>query len=184
MTVSQRNLALSRGVIRCCSTSRSPLMSVRFLMPRVTAARAHTPTILEANRHERFDREIVQEIVALGFLGATLTPPGVSAVSYGLIAREDERVDSSYRSALSVQSSLVTYPIFAYGAEEQPQRYLPRQRRDRGLLRPHRTGLRVGSWRMPRARTVGGGYRLSGAKNWSRMRAESANQSYTLRDRL
>src|SRR6202045_4929894 len=87
------------------------------------------PRVLEANRHERFDREILNEMGALGFLGSTIDGydcAGVNHVSYGLIAREVERVDSGYRSAMSVQSSLVMYPIFAYGSEDQRKKYLPK----------------------------------------------------------
>ena len=87
------------------------------------------PRVLEANRHERFDREIMNEMGELGFLGATIEGygcAGVNYVSYGLIAREVERVDSGYRSAMSVQSSLVMYPIHDFGTEAQRQKYLPK----------------------------------------------------------
>ena len=87
------------------------------------------PRVLEANRHERFDRQIMSEMGALGFLGATIEGygcAGVNYVSYGLIAREVERVDSGYRSAMSVQSSLVMYPIHAFGTEAQRRHYLPK----------------------------------------------------------
>ncbi|MBL8046916.1 MAG: acyl-CoA dehydrogenase family protein, partial [Anaerolineales bacterium] len=88
------------------------------------------PRVLEANRHEHFDREIMNEMGQLGFLGSTLPEEygcaALNHVAYGLIAREVERVDSGYRSAMSVQSSLVMYPIFAYGTEAQRQKYLPR----------------------------------------------------------
>src|SRR5256886_15242883 len=87
------------------------------------------PRILEANRHELFEREVFTEMGGLGFLGSTLQGygcAGVNHVSYGLAAREIERVDSSYRSSMSVQSSLVMYPIYAYGSEEQRQKYLPK----------------------------------------------------------
>lgn len=86
------------------------------------------PRILTANRNEEFDRSIMEEMGSLGVLGATMKGygcAGVSSVAYGLIARECERVDSSYRSAMSVQSSLVMHPIYAYGTEEQKQKYLP-----------------------------------------------------------
>src|ERR1700675_2187885 len=87
------------------------------------------PRILEANRHEKFDRAILTEMGALGFLGSTIEGygcAGVNYVSYGLVAREIERVDSAYRSAMSVQSSLVMHPIHAYGTEEQRRRFLPK----------------------------------------------------------
>ena len=83
------------------------------------------PRVLMANRHETFDREIMNEMGEMGFLGATLEGygcAGVSYVAYGLIAREVERVDSGYRSAFSVQSSLVMYPIWAFGSAEQRDR--------------------------------------------------------------
>ena len=87
------------------------------------------PRVLTASREERFDREIMDEMGALGFLGATLPAKyggaEVSHVAYGLMAREVERVDSGYRSAMSVQSSLVMHPIFAYGTEEQRMKWLP-----------------------------------------------------------
>src|SRR6478752_7923532 len=87
------------------------------------------PRVLTANREERFDREIMNEMGELGFLGSTIEGygcAGTNYVSYGLVAREVERVDSGYRSAMSVQSSLVMHPINAYGAEAQKQKYLPR----------------------------------------------------------
>ncbi|HER25877.1 MAG TPA: acyl-CoA dehydrogenase, partial [Rhodospirillales bacterium] len=88
------------------------------------------PRILEANRNEHFDRDIMFEMGALGLLGSTLPEQygcaGVNHVSYGLAAREVERVDSGYRSAMSVQSSLVMHPIHAYGSEDQRQKYLAR----------------------------------------------------------
>ena len=87
------------------------------------------PRILLANREERFDRAIFNEFGAAGLLGATIHGygcSGVSYVSYGLIAREVERVDSSYRSAMSVQSSLVMHPIYSFGSDEQKEKFLPR----------------------------------------------------------
>jgi glutaryl-CoA dehydrogenase len=86
------------------------------------------PRIIQANRHEKFDREIMTELGSLGLLGPTIHGYGCSGVSYtayGLIAREIERVDSSYRSAMSVQSSLVMHPIYKFGSEEQKEKYLP-----------------------------------------------------------
>ncbi len=142
------------------------------------AARAYCqeqlmPRILEANRHETFDRSIMTEMGALGFLGATLPETyggaGVNHVCYGLMAREVERVDSGYRSAMSVQSSLVMYPIYTYGSEEQRQKYLPRLATGElvgcfGLTEPDH-GSDPGGMKT-RARKVDGGYRLKGAKMW------------------
>ena len=130
------------------------------------------PRVLMANRHEHFDREIMNEFGAMGFLGATLDThgcAGASYVAYGLIAREVERVDSSYRSALSVQSSLVMYPIHAFGSEAQQDRYLPVLRTGEwvgcfGLTEPD-GGSDPGSMRM-RARAVDGGFVLNGSKTW------------------
>jgi glutaryl-CoA dehydrogenase len=131
------------------------------------------PRILEANRHERFDRAILTEMGGLGLLGVTIPEEyggaGAGYVSYGLVAREVERVDSGYRSAMSVQSSLVMHPIFAYGDEAQRKRYLPKLARGElvgcfGLTEPDH-GSDAGGMRS-RARKVGGGFRLSGAKNW------------------
>src|SRR6476660_2506605 len=87
------------------------------------------PRILEANRHEKFERAVISEMGELGFLGSTIEGygcAGVNHVSYGLIAREIERVDSGYRSMMSVQSSLTMYPIYSYGSESQRQKYLPK----------------------------------------------------------
>jgi glutaryl-CoA dehydrogenase len=130
------------------------------------------PRILQANRHERFDPEIMQEFGALGFLGATLDShgcAGVSHVAYGLIAREIERVDSGYRSAFSVQSSLVMYPIHAFGSEAQRDRLLPGLRTGAmigcfGLTEPD-GGSDPGAMRS-RACAVKGGFTLSGNKTW------------------
>jgi len=142
------------------------------------AARAYCqdrlmPRILEANRHEIFDRSIMTEMGALGLLGATLPETyggaGVNYVSYGLIAREVERVDSGYRSAMSVQSSLVMHPIHAYGSEAQRRTYLPRLASGEligcfGLTEPD-AGSDPGSLRST-ARAVDGGYLLNGNKTW------------------
>jgi glutaryl-CoA dehydrogenase len=141
------------------------------------AARAYAqdklmPRILEANRHEHFDRRILNEMGELGFLGSTLQGygcAGVNYVSYGLIAREIERVDSGYRSAMSVQSSLVMYPIHAYGTEEQRQRLLPRLATGEqvgcfGLTEPNH-GSDPGSMET-RARKDRDGFVLSGEKTW------------------
>ncbi|HEY7993159.1 MAG: acyl-CoA dehydrogenase [Candidatus Eremiobacterales bacterium] len=130
------------------------------------------PRVLEANRHERFDREILDEMGALGFLGSTIDGygcAGVNSVSYGLIAREVERVDSGYRSAMSVQSSLVMHPIHAYGTDAQRERYLPRLGKGEivgcfGLTEPDH-GSDPGSM-VTRARRSNGDYVLSGAKTW------------------
>ena len=131
------------------------------------------PRILEANRHERFDREIINELGELGLLGATLPTEygcaGVNHVCYGLIAREIERVDSAYRSTVSVQSSLVMWPIFTYGSEDQRRNYLPKLATGEwvgafGLTEPG-AGSDPGGM-VTRARTVDGGYVIHGAKMW------------------
>ncbi|MDH5536741.1 MAG: acyl-CoA dehydrogenase [Betaproteobacteria bacterium] len=130
------------------------------------------PRVLEANRHEKFHREIMNEMGELGFLGSTLEGygcAGVNNVCYGLVAREVERVDSGYRSALSVQSSLVMYPIYAFGSDTQKDKYLPKLATGEwigcfGLTEPN-----VGSdpdGMVTRARKVDGGYVLHGAKMW------------------
>ncbi len=130
------------------------------------------PRVLEANRNEHFDREIMNEMGALGLLGCTLEGygcAGVNYVSYGLIAREIERVDSGYRSAMSVQSSLVMHPIHAYGSDEQRERFLPRLAAGEivgcfGLTEPDH-GSDAGAM-TSRASKVDGGWRLKGAKMW------------------
>src|SRR5713101_1250197 len=130
------------------------------------------PRVLEANRHEHFHREIMTEMGALGLLGPTIHGygcAGVNYVSYGLIAREVERVDSGYRSAMSVQSSLVMYPIYDFGSEAQRQKYLPKLASGEwvgcfGLTEPDH-GSDPSSM-VTRARKVAGGYLLNGAKMW------------------
>jgi glutaryl-CoA dehydrogenase len=130
------------------------------------------PRVLMANRLEKFDREIMNEFGEMGFLGATLDGygcAGVNYVSYGLISREVERVDSGYRSAFSVQSSLVMYPVYAFGSEEQRQKYLPRLRTGEfvgcfGLTEPD-AGSDPASMRT-RAKKVDGGFLLNGSKTW------------------
>jgi glutaryl-CoA dehydrogenase len=130
------------------------------------------PRVVEANRHEHFDRDVLKEMGTLGFLGSTLQGygcAGVNHVCYGIIAREIERVDSSYRSSMSVQSSLVMYPIYAYGSEEQRQKYLPKLATGElvgcfGLTEPG-YGSDAGGM-ISRARKVDGGWILKGAKTW------------------
>jgi len=131
------------------------------------------PRILEANRHETFDREIINEMGAMGFLGSTLPEEygcaALNHVSYGLIAREVERVDSGYRSTMSVQSSLVMHPIYTYGTDEQRKKYLPRLASGEivgcfGLTEPNH-GSDPGSMET-RARKVDGGWRVHGNKMW------------------
>lgn len=131
------------------------------------------PRILDANRNETFDREIMNEMGELGLLGSTLDPEygcsGVNYVCYGLVAREIERVDSAYRSTLSVQSSLVMWPIYAYGTEEQRQKYLPKLAMGEfvgcfGLTEPDH-GSDPGGM-ITRATSVNGGYVVKGAKMW------------------
>ena len=131
------------------------------------------PRVVTANREERFDREIMTEMGALGLLGATIPEEyggvGANYVSYGLVAREVERVDSGYRSAMSVQSSLVMHPIFAFGTQAERQTYLPKQASGEmvgcfGLTEPDH-GSDPGGM-ITRAKPVDGGYLVSGAKNW------------------
>ncbi len=131
------------------------------------------PRVIEGNRNEVFHREIMNEMGELGFLGSTLPEEyggsGANYVSYGLIAREVERIDSGYRSAMSVQSSLVMHPIFAYGTEDQRQKYLPKLASGEwvgcfGLTEPDH-GSDPSSL-STRAKQTDGGYLLSGAKNW------------------
>jgi glutaryl-CoA dehydrogenase len=130
------------------------------------------PRVLMGFREEKFDREIMNELGELGFLGATLDSHGcadVSYVAYGLIAREVERVDSGYRSAFSVQSSLVMYPIYAFGSAAQKDKYLPKLRTGEyvgcfGLTEPD-AGSDPASMRT-KAVKVDGGYVLNGSKTW------------------
>ncbi|MBS8262146.1 acyl-CoA dehydrogenase [Roseibium polysiphoniae] len=131
------------------------------------------PRVIEAYREEKTDREIFNEMGELGLLGVTLPEEyggaGASYVAYGLVAREVERVDSGYRSMMSVQSSLVMYPIYAYGSEEQRKKYLPKLATGEfvgcfGLTEPDAgsdpAGMRT------RAEKIDGGYKLTGSKMW------------------
>ena len=131
------------------------------------------PRVLTAYREERFDREIFNEMGALGLIGSTIPEEyggaGLGYVAYGLIAREIERVDSGYRSAMSVQSSLVMYPIHAYGTEAQRRKFLPKLATGElvgcfGLTEPD-FGSDPGSM-VTRAEKAPGGFRLNGAKMW------------------
>ncbi len=131
------------------------------------------PRILEANRHEIFHREIMDEMGSMGFLGSTIPEEyggaGLNHVAYGLIAREVERVDSGYRSAMSVQSSLVMYPVYTYGTDEQRKKYLPKLASGElvgcfGLTEPNH-GSDPASMES-RAKKVDGGYILQGNKMW------------------
>ncbi|MDO9482652.1 MAG: acyl-CoA dehydrogenase family protein, partial [Hydrogenophaga sp.] len=142
------------------------------------AARAYcqeklAPRVTEAFRHEKTDVAIFREMGALGLLGPTIPEQyggsGLNYVCYGLVAREVERVDSGYRSMMSVQSSLVMVPIFEFGSEAQKQKYLPKLATGEwigcfGLTEPNH-GSDPGSM-VTRAKTVPGGYSLSGAKMW------------------
>ena len=142
------------------------------------AARAYArekllPRVVSAFSEERFDREIMTEMGELGFLGATLPEQyggaGASHVAYGLIAREVEAIDSGYRSAMSVQSSLAMYPIYAFGSEEQKMRFLPKMARGELIgcfgLTEAEGGSDPASMRTT-AKTADGGYVLNGAKYW------------------
>ncbi len=131
------------------------------------------PRVVSAYAEERFDREIMTEMGALGFLGPTLPEEyggaGVNHVAYGLIAREIEAIDSGYRSAMSVQSSLVMYPIYAFGSEEQKRKYLPGMAKGEIIgcfgLTEADGGSDPASMRTV-ARKAPGGYTLSGSKMW------------------
>ena len=130
------------------------------------------PRIVSANRNETFDLTVMKEMAELGFLGATIEGygcAGISYVSYGLVMRELERVDTSFRSAVGVQGALAMTPIYAYGSEEQRQRFLPRMAAGEligcfGLTEPDH-GSDPGSMKS-RARKADGGYKLTGAKTW------------------
>ncbi len=131
------------------------------------------PGIIQANRNETFDPGLMKQFGQLGMLGSTLPEEyggaGLNHIGYGLVAREVERVDSGYRSCVSVQSSLVMHPIHAYGSEEQKQNYLPRLARGEiigcfALTEPDH-GSDAGGLKT-RAEKVAGGYRLSGTKTW------------------
>jgi glutaryl-CoA dehydrogenase len=139
---------------------------------RAFAAEHLAPIVKDSNRNETCDRGLMAKFGEAGLLGPTLHDygcPGVSYVSYGLIAREVERVDSAYRSAMSVQSSLVMWPIYAYGSEAQKERYLPKLASGEwigsfGLTEPD-AGSDPGSMRTTATKTASG-YRLNGAKMW------------------
>ncbi|AUZ05447.2 acyl-CoA dehydrogenase [Vitreoscilla sp. C1] len=130
------------------------------------------PGILEANRNENFDTNIMRQLGEMGFLGVTIEGygcAGMSSVAYGLIGRAIERVDSGYRSAMSVQSSLVMHPIYAYGTQEQKDKYLPKLATGEwigcfGLTEPNAGSDPAGM--QTRAKKVPGGYSLSGSKMW------------------
>jgi glutaryl-CoA dehydrogenase len=145
------------------------------MVQETSAAYAQTqlkPRVRHAFQTETTDREIFTEMGSLGLLGATITGygcSGVSNVAYGLIAREIERVDSGYRSMMSVQSSLVMYPIYTYGNEEQREKYLPKLASGEwvgcfGLTEPDHGSDPNGM--LSRAKTVSGGYELTGNKMW------------------
>jgi glutaryl-CoA dehydrogenase len=130
------------------------------------------PRIMEAFRNEHFDRNIIREMGEAGFLGATIQGygcAGINYISYGLLIREIERVDSGYRSAMSVQSSLAMHAIYAYGSDLQKEKFLPQMAKGEwvgcfGLTEPN-SGSDPGSM-ASRAKTVEGGYRLKGTKMW------------------
>ena len=131
------------------------------------------PRVIEAYREEKTDRGIFNEMGELGLLGVTLPEEygcaGASYVAYGVVAREIERVDSGYRSMMSVQSSLVMYPIYAYGSEEQRQKYLPKLASGEfvgcfGLTEPDASSDPAGM--RTRAEKIDGGYKLTGSKMW------------------
>jgi glutaryl-CoA dehydrogenase len=131
------------------------------------------PGIIQANRTETFDKNIMKSLGEIGFLGPTIHGygcAGVSYVSYGLIANAIEKIDSGYRSAMSVQSSLVMYPIYSYGTEEQKEKYLPQLAKGDligcfGLTEPNH-GSDPGSMETRAKKQSDGSYILNGSKNW------------------
>ncbi|MDO5769257.1 MAG: acyl-CoA dehydrogenase [Psychrobacter sp.] len=154
---------------------RSQLTEEELMVQRSThdfCQKELMPGIKEANRHESFDRNIMRQMGELGLLGVTIEGygcAGLSSVAYGLIAKEVEAVDSGYRSAMSVQSSLVMHPIWAYGSDEQKEKYLPKLASGEyvgcfGLTEPD-AGSDPGSMKT-RAKKVDGGYQLKGSKMW------------------
>jgi len=167
---------------KACFNWQDPLMLESLLSEeeRMIRDSAHQycqeklmPRVLQANRHEKFDVEIMKELGELGLLGSTIEEKygcgGVNYVTYGLIAREVERVDSGYRSAMSVQSSLVMHPIHAYGSEAQKMKYLPKLASGEfigcfGLTEPN-SGSDPASM-ATKAVAVDGGYQLNGSKMW------------------
>src|SRR3970282_1936523 len=175
-----------RGSLRCgpARVRRSPLPALSPITRhdhRSRCSHPHrrsfpvgrpAPPIRDWNRNETFDREVMREMGALGFLGAPLEGygcAGIGYVAYGLIMRELERVDNGYRSACSVQGALAMTPIFAYGSEEQRRKYLPRMATGEllgcfGLPGPDH-GSDPGSM-ISRARKVDGGYALGGTQLW------------------
>ena len=182
MAEAQRSAAAQKGAASAAFAWEDPFLIDEQLSDEERlvrdTARSYTqekllPRVIEAYREERSDPEIFREMGALGLLGLTLPEDygcaGASYVSYGLVAREVERVDSGYRSMMSVQSSLVMYPIYAYGDERQRKKYLPKLASGEwigcfGLTEPD-SGSDPGSM-TTRAEKVDGGYRLTGSKTW------------------
>ena len=164
----------SNGTIRSFSpTSSAKRRRLILATARDYAQDKLLPRAIEAYAKEKSDPAIFAEMGALGLLGATLPEDyggaGASYVAYGLIAREIERVDSGYRSMMCVQSSLVMYPIHAYGSEAQRRKYLPKLARGEWIgcfgLTEADAGSDPGAMRT-RAEKINGGYRLNGAKMW------------------
>jgi glutaryl-CoA dehydrogenase len=188
-TIRQTSNLFRRSVLRGYTTSttkiqydwQDPLQMESLLSPEEIEIRDQVrhycqtklfPRVMEANRNETFDRKIMNELGELNLLGATIQGygcAGVNYVSYGLIAREVERVDSGYRSALSVQSSLVMHPIYVFGSDEQKEKYLPRLATGElvgafGLTEPNH-GSDPASMET-KARRKGNSYILNGSKTW------------------
>ncbi|MBY8977971.1 acyl-CoA dehydrogenase [Rhodobacteraceae bacterium NNCM2] len=178
---SANDLIAKAAMKGACFTWDDPFLIENLLSPdeimirdtaRNFAQERLMPRIQNANRHETFDIEVMREFAELGLLGATIEGygcAGISYVSYGLIAREFERVDTSFRSALGVQSTLAMMPIYLYGSDEQRDRFLPPMARAErlgcfGLTEPDH-GSDPGGMQA-RARKVDGGYRISGTKTW------------------
>jgi glutaryl-CoA dehydrogenase len=165
----RRKARRSLGPTLSCSKISSTTKSANYVTPCALIAPSR---IVEAARNERFDREIVAELGARGWLGPTIESYGCAPgnyVAYGLIARELERIDSTHRTVLSVQSSLVMHPIESFGTEAQKAKYLPKLAKGEwigcfGLTEPG-SGSDPASLQT-RAKSVSGGYRLSGTKSW------------------
>ncbi|KAI8610848.1 acyl-CoA dehydrogenase [Chytriomyces sp. MP71] len=183
MAASTRTLATGKGPAKLAAFDWSDALNLNDSLTEEEiivrdSARSYCqskllPRVIEANRKEIFHKEIMQEMGELGMLGATIDGygcAGVSSVAYGLIAREVERIDSGYRSAMSVQSSLVMYPIYAYGTEAQREKYLPQLATGKligcfGLTEPNHGSDPAGMETFAK-KQADGSFIVNGAKTW------------------